>query len=79
MQRFKSKTKNIVRFAVGDYVVIRNVPQLGQNQKLSPKFKGPYIVKVLLLNFRYFRTDPENFQLGRNPFSGIFESSNIKK
>lgn len=33
----------------------------------------------MLTNFRYLIADPGNFQLGRNPFSGVFEESNVKK
>lgn len=76
---YYDKKVNPVRFKVGDYIVIRNIPSSGHCNKLSPKFKGPYIVKEELPNFRYLVADPENFQLGRNPFSGVFEASNMKK
>lgn len=47
--------------------------------KLENNFKGPYVIDTVLPNYRYLIKDPENFQHGIRPFSGIFDSSNLKK
>lgn len=75
---YDSKCKTELKFNEGDYVVIRNIINPGEDKKLSPKFKGPYQVKKVLPNNRYLLTDIEGFQLTQLPFEGVFDSSNMK-
>lgn len=66
-------------YAVGEYVVIRNVDtSSGANRKLIPKYRGPYRVKRVFPNDRYEVTDVENCQLTQIPYRGILESARLK-
>lgn len=51
----------------------------GVNKKLLPKYKGPYKVDKILGNDRYLISDIEGFQLTRIPFTGIYESSRMRR
>lgn len=50
----------------------------GVPKKLIPRFKGPYEVKKVLRNDRYVLEDVENFQLTQKPYSGTWESCNMR-
>lgn len=67
-------------FAVGEYVVIRNVDTtVGKNKKLIPKFRGPYVVHKVLPNDRYVIRDVENYQVTQMPYDGVIESSHMRR
>lgn len=65
-------------FRVGDLVLIRSVPTVGENQKLKPKYKGPYVIKKVLDHNRYVISDIDKYQVSSRPFTGIFDPSNMK-
>jgi len=67
------------RYIRGDYVMIRNVDVTpGVNKKLTPKFKGPYIVKEVLDYDRYVVKDIDGFQLTQRPFKGTVGPDQMK-
>lgn len=72
LQRENTKRYNLRRKAkVGDYVEIRNVETIpGINKKLLPKFKEPY-VKRILDHDRYIETDVDGFQLNSRSYTGV--------
>lgn len=69
------KCKTHCDFFQGDYVMIRNLVNPGENRKLAPKMKGPYVIEKIWpkSSFVIF-TDVNGFQLNREPFEGIFDT-----
>lgn len=66
-------------YKLGDIVLIKNtVTEAGVNQKLLPKFKGPYIVTKVLPNERYEVQDIEGQKLSNKSFKGVYASFNMK-
>lgn len=66
-------------YKVGDYVMLKNVVTTpGVNQKLLPKWKGPYQVDKVLDLDRYVVGDIKGFQHNQLPFSGIFAPDRMK-
>lgn len=77
--QFDKKRKAPHEYSVGDYVMVRNiVTEAGVNQKLLPKFKGPYTVSKILGNDRYVVTDVPGFQISQRRFEGTFSPTNMK-
>ncbi|GJQ88003.1 hypothetical protein Trydic_g12929 [Trypoxylus dichotomus] len=75
---YDGKHKDALTYQIGDHVVIKNFNNTpGVNKKLIPKFKGPYVVKVLP-NDRYEIGDPPDFQNTQIPFDGDIDSNNTK-
>jgi len=69
---YNQKHKEAKCYKEGDYVMIRNVDtSVGNNKKLIPKYKGPYIVKQVLDSDRYRVTDVEGFQITQMPYNSI--------
>lgn len=63
-QVYDQKHKKPRVYAVGDYVMIKNVVTTAAvNHKLLPKFRGPYEVKKVLDRDRYIVGDVAGFQL----------------
>ncbi|XP_050053995.1 uncharacterized protein LOC126549297 [Aphis gossypii] len=70
--QYNAKRKEPTIYKEGDYVMITNVDvTVGQNKKLIPKFRGPYVVKKVLDRDRYIVGDIEGFQLTQRPYEGI--------
>ena len=59
-------------------VVIRNPPRVGENSKLQPKFRGPYIIRKCLDRNRFVVGDLDHYQVSGRPFTGIFDPNNMK-
>lgn len=69
----------VKKYAVGDYVMIRNVDTTpGINKKHIPRFKGSYEIKVVLPKDCYVIKDIQGFQITQLPFESVFESKPIK-
>ncbi|XP_043263516.1 uncharacterized protein LOC122403828 [Colletes gigas] len=76
---FDKKHKKPYVYKLGDYVMIKNVVTTpGINQKLLPKYKGPYVIDKVLRMDRYLIKDIEGFQLSAKPFSGVFSPDRMK-
>lgn len=55
------------KYVEGEYVVIRNVDTLvGQNKKLIPNYRGPYVVHRMLANDRYITRDTDKLSNNTN-------------
>lgn len=66
-------------YKIGDFVMVKNVITTpGVNQKLAPKYKGPYIVDSVLDRDRYVIKDIQGFQITQRPFTGIFGPDRLK-
>ncbi|KYN27542.1 hypothetical protein ALC57_03070 [Trachymyrmex cornetzi] len=78
-QIYDAKHKKPTVYNVGDHVMIKNVITTpGVNQKLAPKYKGPYIVNSVLNHDRYVIKDIEGFQITQRPFTGVFGPERLK-
>jgi len=78
--QYNSKRKEPTVYKENDYVMIKNVDvTVGQNKKLIPKFRGPYVVKKVLDQDRYIVSDIEGFQLTQRPYEGIVGPDRMKR
>lgn len=68
------KRKAVCNYKEGDFIVIKT----NVDNKLSKKFRGPYIIKKILPNDRYFITDIEGFQVSNLPFSSVCSPNNMR-
>ncbi|KAL4152687.1 hypothetical protein QTP88_000520 [Uroleucon formosanum] len=77
--QYNAKRKEPTIYKQGDYVMITNVDvTVGQNKKLIPKFRGPYVVRKVLDRDRYIVGDIEGFQLTQRPYEGIVGPDRMK-
>ena len=61
-------------YNIGDYVVVKIEPK----DKLSEKFKGPYIIHKILPHDRYVIKDIDGLQITQIPYDGVVEASRLK-
>jgi hypothetical protein len=77
--KYDKKHKKPTLYQPGDLVMIRNMSvKPGINQKLLPKFRGPYQVKRALNKNRYVITDVPGYQLTNKPYNSILSTDKIK-
>lgn len=50
---------------------------MGQNKKLIPKFRGPYVVHKVLPNDLYVVRDIDGVRITQMPYDGILDASNL--
>jgi len=63
----------------GDYVVIRDTrAKPGENPKIKPKYKGPYLVAKTLGNNRYVIRDIPGFNVSSRPYNSVLSSDKLK-
>ncbi|RLU18550.1 hypothetical protein DMN91_008907 [Ooceraea biroi] len=63
----------------GDYVLIRStVVKPGENSKLKPNYKGPYMVSKVLNNNRYVIKDIPGFNITSKPYNTIISPDRMK-
>lgn len=60
-------------------MIINNDVTPGVNKKLLPKYRGPYVVKRVLSNDRYYIEDVEGHEVTQIPYKGIIEAGRMKK
>lgn len=76
---FDSKHKAPTKYDEGDFVMLKNfdvTPNV--NNKLIPKYKGPYCVRKVLENDRYLITDIDGFQMSQIPFERVYSHDNMR-
>lgn len=67
------------KYQEGNYVMIRNMRvKPGENAKLKPSYKGPYLVAKSLGNNRYVIKDIPSFNLTSKPVNTILSSDKLK-
>lgn len=77
--QYVKKRKIPNKFQVDDFLMIINTDVTpGINKKLIPKYRGPYVIKKVLLGDRYLLTDPEGFQHTQILFEGVYDASRLK-
>jgi len=77
--QYKNRSSEPQQYKVGDYVMIRNVDTtIGQNKKLIPKYRGPYMIHRVLSNDQYVIRDIPNLQITQIPYDGVLEAARIK-
>lgn len=63
----------------GDYVLIRNLSvKAGENSKLKPNYRGPYMIAKCLGNNRYVVRDIPGFNITTRPYNSILSADKIK-
>jgi len=77
--QYDKKHKKPTWYKEGDLVLVRILqPKPGTNQKLLPKYKGPYQIKTVLKKNRFVVTDIPGYNLTQKPFNTILSSDKIK-
>lgn len=69
------KRKGVQDYKEGDFVVLKT----NFENKLSKKFRGPYVIKKKLPNDRYLITDIDDFQVTHLPFSSVCSPNNMRR
>lgn len=65
-------------YKVGDYVLIRDtIVKSGENKKLKPAYKGPYMISKILNKNRYVVQDIPEFNENARPYNSVL-SDRIK-
>lgn len=77
--RYDKRHKKCSIYKAGDLVLLRKLQNKpGENQKLVPKYKGPYQVKTVLNKNRYVIIDVPGYQLTQKPLNTIVSADKIK-
>jgi len=66
-------------YNLGDYVLIRDTfVKPGENKKLKPSYKGPYMIAKKLNNNRYVIQDIPGFNITAKPYNSILSPDRLK-
>ncbi|XP_024887720.1 uncharacterized protein LOC112464769 [Temnothorax curvispinosus] len=77
--QYDRKHKKPTRYKEGDFVLVRVLQHKpGINQKLLPKYKGPYQIRAILNKNRFVVTDIPGYNLTSKPMNTILSSDKIK-
>ncbi|XP_011694049.1 PREDICTED: uncharacterized protein LOC105453626 [Wasmannia auropunctata] len=69
----------VISFKAGDFVLVKVLQHKpGSNQKLVPKYKGPYLVKAVLKKNRFVITDIPGFNIKQKPLNTIMSANKLK-
>lgn len=78
-RKYDKRHKKPTKYKEGDFVLIRVLQHKpGTNQKLAPKFKGPYLIKRVLKKNRFVVTDIPGYNITQKPLNTILSSDKIK-
>lgn len=73
------KHKKPSLYKTGDYVLIRDsIVKPGENKKLKPQYKGPYLVHKVLQKNRYVIQDIPGFNITSKPYNTILSTDRMK-
>jgi len=76
---YDKKHKKPSKYNPGDFVWIRNtVVKSGEDRKLKPAYKGPYLVAKVLNNNRYVVQDIPGFNVLSRPYNSILSTDRMK-
>jgi len=77
--RYDKCHKKPTKYNEGDFVLIKVLQHRpGTNQKLAPKFKGPYQIKRVLRKNRFVVTNIPGYNLTQKPLNTILSADKIK-
>lgn len=77
--QYDKRHKKPTKYKKGDLVLIKVLQyKPGTNQKLLPKFKGPYQIKAVLKKNRFVVADIPGYNLTQKPLNTILSSDKIK-
>lgn len=72
-------SKKTTKYKEGDYVLIQNrTVKPGDNAKLKPNYKGPYMIAKSLGNDRYVIRDIPGYNQGPKPMNTVLSSDKVK-
>lgn len=78
-EQYDRRHKKPTKYKEGDFVLIKVLQHKpGINQKLAPKFKGPYQIKRVLKKNRYVVADIPGYNITQKPLNTILSSDKIK-
>lgn len=77
--KYDKRHRKPSQYKEGDLVLVRILQHSpGTNQKLLPKYKGPYQIKAVSKKNRFVVTDVPGFSLTQKPLNTIFSSDKLK-
>lgn len=77
--KYDKRHRKPSQYKEGDLVLVRSLQHSpGTNQKLLPKYKGPYQIKAVSKKNRFVVTDVPGFSLTQKPLNTIFSSDKLK-
>lgn len=76
---YDKKHKVPTKYNIGDYVLIRDtIIKPGEDRKLKPPYKGPYMVTKVLNHNRYVIQDIPGFNIKQKPYNSILSPDRMK-
>lgn len=76
---YDKRHKTPSKYKPGDYILIRDtIVKPGEDKKLKPIYKGPYMVSKVLNNNRYVVQDIPGFNITSRPYNSILSTDRIK-
>ncbi|XP_011699701.1 PREDICTED: uncharacterized protein K02A2.6-like, partial [Wasmannia auropunctata] len=77
--QYDKRHKKNKLYQAGDFVLVKVLQHKpGSNQKLVPKYKGPYLVKTVLKKNRFVITDIPGFNIKQKPLNTIMSADKLK-
>lgn len=77
-EKFDERCHAQTTYNENDLVMLKTTKVPGENSKLKPKFKGPYVVRKVLDRNRYVVGDLEGYQVSGRAFEGIFDPCSMR-
>lgn len=76
---YDSKHKTPSIYQPGDYVLVRDVQtKIGENRKLKPNYRGPYLIDKVLNKNRYVVKDIPGFNLTSKTYNTVLSPDRLK-
>ncbi|KMQ88873.1 hypothetical protein RF55_11568 [Lasius niger] len=76
---YDQKHKKPTQYKAGDYVLLRDTTtKPGEDRKLKPAYKGPYMVSKVLEKNRYVIQDIPGFNITSKPYNSILSPDKLK-
>jgi len=78
-KNYYDKHKTPSKYHVGDYVLIRDsITKSGEDKKLKPAYKGPYLIAKVLNKNRYVVQDIPGFNITQKSYNSILSPDRLK-
>ncbi|KAM0734808.1 hypothetical protein ACS0PU_011627 [Formica fusca] len=78
-KKYYERHKKPTSYNVDDYVLIKDsILKPGEDKKLKPVYKGPYVITKILNNNRYVVQNIPGFNITSRPYNSVLSSDRIK-